>query len=266
MKKNITSGFKYFFIFFLIFQLTEIHPQQKANHRFSEPKKFVKQKNESFYNNFSAKKAGDNSSLRLDDVDNSDEEFSYNYFRIDKSEKSLWNGKHWRAEDFPLKVFINKSGSKYYKSKFKKFVNYALELWSIADSRIKYKISPSPEDADLIISFEQNLMDKYDENYLGITDYEISRNKRINKSMIEIGMLKYNNQVISDGEIKATIIHEIGHALGLGHSENEADIMYPFINPDSVEDLNYNELSEGDIEAIRSVINLGYKLKYSRNN
>jgi hypothetical protein len=37
------------------------------------------------------------------------------------------------------------------------------------------------------------------------------------------------------------------------------DLMYPYISEDSSDELSYIELSTGDIEAIRSVVNLGTK-------
>jgi|GEM_PF-2507262 len=183
--------------------------------------------------------------------------YSKNYFRIDDNENSLWDGKHWDFNDFPLKVYVKKSSSRHFKNKHKAYIDYALKIWEAADERISFSYANSEADAHIIFSFENNLMEKYEENYLGLTDYEVGRDKGIIRSFVEISLLKFNNRKISDGEIKSTIIHELGHALGLGHSSNHFDLMYPYINENSSEKLSYIELSTGDIEAIRSVVDLG---------
>jgi hypothetical protein len=187
-----------------------------------------------------------------------DKKSSYNYFRIDKSGRSLWNGKHWRPVDYPLNIYVKSSPSEHYKILFRTYVDYALSVWEQADSRIKFRYVSNTKDADIVIMFEEDLISKYDDNYIGITDYRLDSNKKINKSYVEIGLLKFNNEPVSDGEVKATIIHELGHALGLGHSESELDIMFPFIDPFASTEMDYSDLSQGDIEAVKSVVNLGF--------
>ena len=179
-----------------------------------------------------------------------------NYFQIDKSGKTLWDGKHWTATQFPLNVYVQESTSRYYKPVFKKYVLYALNVWRKADDRINYKIVSEKRNADVIVKFVEDLGKQYEENYLGLTEYEVNDENEIKISTIQISLLKFGTEIISDGEIKATIIHEIGHAFGLGHSENELDIMYPYISAENIADMNYDELSNGDKEAVKDAIDL----------
>jgi len=185
-----------------------------------------------------------------------------NYFHIDKSGRTLWDGKHWNISSFPLKIYVKESSSGYYKTLYKDYVNYALNVWKNADERINYSFVNSKSAADISLYFIEDLGEKYKEDYLGITEYNIDRKKRIDYSKIQISLTKFDDEVVSDGEIKATIIHELGHAFGLGHSKNEFDIMYPYIDPDHSPQLHFDELSTGDCDAIEDAINLGWIEQY----
>ncbi|UCH65023.1 MAG: matrixin family metalloprotease [Ignavibacterium sp.] len=185
-----------------------------------------------------------------------------NYFHIDRSGRTLWDGKHWNLSSFPLKIFVKESSSPYYKTLYKAYVNYALNVWKIADSRINYSFVNSKSTADISVIFIEDLGDKYNEDYIGLTEYNIDRSKIIDYSKIQISLTKFDDEIVSDGEIKATIIHELGHAFGLGHSKNEFDIMYPYIDPEHSPLMHYNELSGGDCEAIEDAIDLGRKEQY----
>ena len=185
-----------------------------------------------------------------------------NYFHIDKSGNTLWDGKHWKESNFPLKIYVKESSSRYYKSAYKDYVKYAMDVWRKADDRIQYKFVKSLDDADIEIIFVENLGDEYEENYLGLTDYDTNRNKQIEFSKIQISLVKNGNEKISAGEIKATIIHEFGHAFGLGHSDSEKDLMYPYISPEHTSEMTYDELSKGDKLALKDVIDLSFEENY----
>lgn len=187
---------------------------------------------------------------------------SENYFHIDKSGNTLWDGKHWDLDEYPLKVYVKESSSRYYKSSYKDYVDYAFSVWQKADNRIKYIFTNNSRDADIEFVFVENLGKKYEENYLGLTEYDTNRDNEIEYSKVQISLLKFGKETISAGEIKATIVHELGHAFGLGHSESQTDIMYPYISSDHSSKMTYNELSRGDKEAIKDVIDLGNDENY----
>lgn len=182
---------------------------------------------------------------------------SENYFHIDKSGNTLWDGKHWDMDEYPLKIYVKETSSKYYKSDYKEYVNYAFKVWQKADNRIQFTFTNNSRDADIKFVFVENLGKKYEENYLGLTEYDVNRDNEIENSEIQISLLKFGSETVSAGEIKATIVHELGHAFGLGHSDSETDIMYPFISTDHSYKMTYDELSRGDKEAIKDAIDLG---------
>ena len=193
---------------------------------------------------------------------NTKESHPENYFRIDRTSNSLWDGKHWEESRFPLNIYVKGSDSRYFKTSYKDYVKYAMDVWRKADDRIQYNFVKSIDDADIAVIFVENLGDEYEENYLGLTDYDTDRYKKIAFTKIQISLLKNGNEKISAGEIKATIIHELGHAFGLGHSDNKKDLMYPYISPEHTSEMTYDELSIGDKLAIKDLIDLSFSKRY----
>lgn len=216
------------------------------------------------FNNRNNKNEERNYNESSEDKYSSKETRTENYFHIDRTGRTLWDGKHWEITDFPLKIYVKESSSRYYKSVYNNYVKYALDVWRNADDRINFTRVRSKRDADISVYFIEDLGEKYNEDYLGLTEYDLNRSKVIDYSKVQISLIKFGDEIVTDGEIKATIIHELGHAFGLGHSDNEYDIMYPYISPDHTSKMTYDELSRGDRGAIEDVIDLGDEEIYVR--
>jgi len=207
----------------------------------------------------------DPSSNRYKTVDKKDtliNKVSDFYYQMDPSGSNSWDGSHWDVSGFPVKVYVKSSTSKYYKSLFKDYVSYAFRVWQKADSRVKFTLTNNSSDAEIEISFVENLAKIYKKNYMGLTEYYTNRYKEIISPKIQITLLRFDDEVVPDGEVKATIIHELGHAFGLPHTENEEDIMFPYMIPDHSAKQSYDELSRGDKKAIKEVINAGTKKEF----
>jgi len=167
------------------------------------------------FNNRNNKNEERNYNERSEDKYSSKETRTENYFHIDRTGRTLWDGKHWEITDFPLKIYVKESSSRYYKSVYNNYVKYALDVWRNADDRINFTIVGSKRDADISVYFIEDLGEKYNEDYLGLTEYDLNRSKVIDYSKVQISLIKFGDEIVTDGEIKATIIHELGHAFGL---------------------------------------------------
>jgi hypothetical protein len=207
----------------------------------------------------------DPSSNRYKTVDKKDtliNKVSDFYYQMDPSGSNSWDGSHWDVAGFPLKVYVKSSSSKYYKTLFKDYVSYAFRVWQKADSRVKFTLTKNSSDADVEISFVENLAKIYNKKYMGLTEYYKNSDNQIISPKIQITLLRFDDVAVPDGEVKATIIHELGHAFGLPHTTNEDDIMFPYMIPRHSAKQSYDELSRGDKKAIKGVIDYSTKNRY----
>ncbi len=88
------------------------------------------------------------------------------------------------------------------------------------------------------------LMDKTsNEGHDGYTNLFYDQNGKIQRAFIII----YNVDELDNIELKLIIRHEIGHALGLGHTNSKNDLMQSIIN------MNYNAISLLDLLALAHI-------------
>ena len=136
----------------------------------------------------------------------------------------------WNLKTQPLKVSIDFPAGDTLPAYYRTEITKAFYQWQSSTGFIKFNFINNPSDADIVVKFlalpKSNCTERGCKYVVAYTDPTIRRNILKKMTITLYDKDAYGNY-FSDKELYNTILHEIGHSLGImGHSYSTDDLMY----------------------------------------
>lgn len=122
-----------------------------------------------------------------------------------------------------LRVAIIEGGPDGYSPHFADLFREALGRWDYPGSMPRLLLAADTAGAEIVVRW----IDRFPNERTGQTDLTWNQLGRINRAVVTLAVRDRYGTPLTDRALLSVAVHEVGHALGLPHSADPADVMYP---------------------------------------
>lgn len=144
----------------------------------------------------------------------------------------------WKQTLLPLKLYIDSGkGVKNYRPSYRRLILEAFDAWcSASGNKLSYKLVNDRQQADVVVEWVGQAISTVQKDRkrdaAGLTTCDADDKQMISHALIQIETYDFDRSAqAADSKIKSACLHEIGHAIGVGHSPYVKDIMYFKLTP-----------------------------------
>ncbi|MGH7646080.1 MAG: matrixin family metalloprotease, partial [Gemmatimonadales bacterium] len=153
--------------------------------------------------------------------------------------------RRWNEREYPpVRVHLTRGTVPHFQPGFPDAVRAAFRRWEEIGLPVRFTLDADSAAAEVVVAWRE----RFDMDRTGQTDLRWDANGHFLSGIVSIATVDPNGRNMSADDVRVVTLHEVGHLIGLDHSPDSNDIMFPIARVRS--------LSLRDIETARLLYQL----------